>query len=146
MHDVLFAAHCAYLPYLHAPKTLLEVETHANGALSPLLSSNVVATMQMSAISGRAPNLYGASQDDEDSISSDSDCIPPLPHIPERWRRHGLLEDSSMMTQASRASRWEARRAFGLVLKGLFDVATVSTTCARGGAISYESEGQHLTT
>lgn len=33
MHDVLFASHCAYLPYLHAPKTPLEVETHGDGAM-----------------------------------------------------------------------------------------------------------------
>ena len=114
MHDVLFASHCAYLPYLHAPKTSLEVETRGNGAMTltvpvvhyelpdtksfhllytylyrhdvnqligayssspPTLIQYVVATMQMSAISGRAPNLYGASQsqDNEDSISSDSE-------------------------------------------------------------------------
>ena len=40
----------------------------------------------------------------------------------------------------------EGCRRASLVLKGLFDVATVSTACARGGVISYESEGQHLTT
>jgi len=34
MHDVLFASHCAYLPYLHAPETPLEVETHGNGAMT----------------------------------------------------------------------------------------------------------------
>jgi hypothetical protein len=113
MHDVLFTSHCACLPYLHAPKTSLEVETHGNGAmmltvpvvhyelpdtksfhllytylyrhdvnqligallppLPPTLIQYVVATTQMSAISGRAPNLYGASQDDEDSILSDSE-------------------------------------------------------------------------
>ena len=39
----------------------------------------------------------------------------------------------------------EGCRRAGLVLKVPFDVATVSTTCARGGVISYESEGQHLT-
>ena len=111
MHDVLFASHCAYLPYLHAPKTPLEVETHGNGAMTltvpvvhyelpdtksfhllytylyrhdinqligallpplpPTLIQYVVATTQMSAISGRAPNLYGASQDDEDSDSEE---------------------------------------------------------------------------
>lgn len=113
MHDVLFASHCAYLPYLHAPEIPLEVETHGNGAMTltvpvihyelpdpksfhllytylyrhdvnqllgallpplpPTLIQYVVATTQMSAISGRASILYGPLQDDEDSNSSDSE-------------------------------------------------------------------------
>jgi hypothetical protein len=113
MHDVLLASHCAYLPYLHAPGTPLEVETHGNGAMTltvpvihyelpdtksfhllytylyrhdvnqllgallpplpPTLIQYVVATTQMSAISGRAPSLFGASHDDGDSDSSDSE-------------------------------------------------------------------------
>lgn len=44
--------------------------------LPPTLIQYVVATTQMSAITGRAPNLYGASQDDEDSLSSDSEEQP----------------------------------------------------------------------
>lgn len=34
IHDVLFASHCAYLPYFHAPKVPLEVATHGNGAMT----------------------------------------------------------------------------------------------------------------
>lgn len=33
IHDVLFASHCAYLPYFRAPNVPLEVETHNNGTM-----------------------------------------------------------------------------------------------------------------
>lgn len=134
MHDVLFASHCAYLPYLHAPETPLEVDTHGNGAMTltvpvisyelpdtksfhllytyiyrhdvnqllgallpplpPTLIQYVVATTQMSAVSGRAPNLYDPSQDDEDSNPSDS----------EEQRRDEEHQDSAMSDANSESS------------------------------------------
>jgi len=45
-------------------------------SLPPILIQYVVGTTQMFAISGRAPNLHGASQDDDDSILSDLEEQP----------------------------------------------------------------------
>ena len=62
--------------------------------LPPTLIQYVVATTQMSAITGRAPNLYGASQDDEDSLSSDSEEQP----------RDGEHQDDDAMSDAEAQS------------------------------------------